>query len=531
MIHRPHHCALLLLALVLPGAACEHAAPQAVPPASPTPAAPTATPSPEPVVDDPAPEATPLPAGLAPFMKPWKGDLDGMVKRRFIRVLAVQNPVLYAVDRGREVGLTYETIKAFEAEINRKLKKNTVKVHVFIVPVPRDELLTRLEKGEGDIAAAALTITPERRKRVSFSEPFATGITEVLITGPGSKTLAGLDDLSGQEVYVRRSSSYAEHLRALNQRFVKEGRPPVKILPAPEVLEDGDILEMVNAGLVPATVTNSYMADLYLQIFHDLVRQPNIQSKPVEIAWAFRKNSPRLAAAVKAFVSGNGQGTRNGNVLISKYLKTTQWVRNARSDEDRRKFQSMVALFVKYSRQYDVDYLLMAAQGYQESGLDQSKRSHVGAIGVMQVMPKTARDKMVNIPDIENLESNIHAGIKYNRWVIDRYYKDPAISRLDQELFAFASYNAGPAKVAGLRKQAKAAGLNPNKWFNNVELIAAKRIGRETVTYVSNIYKYYLAYQLMARAQEDRQAARNAGAPKAKSGKKAAPSTHRRPVT
>ena len=132
---------------------------------------------------------------------------------------------------------------------------------------------------------------------------------------------------------------------------------------------------------------------------------------------------------------------------------------------------------------------------------------------------------------LNELTTNIHAGIKYNRWVIDRYYKDPAISRLDQELFAFASYNAGPAKVASLRKQAKAAGLNPNKWFNNVELIAAKRIGRETVTYVSNIYKYYLAYQLMARAQEDRQAARNASAPKAKSGRKAAPSTHRRPVT
>ena len=158
----------------------------------------------------------------------------------------------------------------------------------------------------------------------------------------------------------------------------------------------------------------------------------------------------------------------------------------------------MVALFVKYSRQYNVDYLLMAAQGYQESGLDQSKRSRVGAIGVMQVMPKTARDKVVNIPDIEKLESNIHAGIKYNRWVIDHYYQDPAIPRLDKVLFAFASYNAGPAKVASLRKQAKAAGLNPNKWFNNVELIAAKRIGRETVTYVSNIYKYYLAYQLDA---------------------------------
>ncbi len=511
MIHRGRPQALLLSTLILSGVACERAAPRVVPPVTaPAPSPAAAAPGPEAVAVEPAPEATPLPAGLAPFTKPWKGDFDGMIKRRFIRVLAAQNPVLYAVDKGREVGMTYEMVRAFETEINRKLRNKTVKVHVFIVPVPRDELLSRLERGEGDIAAAGITITPEGKRRVSFSAPLATGVTEVLITGPGTPALAGLDDLSGQRVYLRRSSSYAEHIRALNQRFVKEGRPPVEIIPAPEVLEDGDILEMVNAGLVPATVVNSYMADLYLQVFPNLVRHANIQSKPVEIAWAFRKNSPRLAAAVNAFVKAHGQGTRDGNFLITKYLKTTEWVRNARSDEDRRKFQSMVALFIKYGRQYDLDYLLMAAQGYQESGLDQSKRSRVGAIGVMQVMPKTARDKVVNIPDIEKLESNIHAGIKYNRWVIDHYYQDPAISRLDRGLFAFASYNAGPARVASLRKQAKAMGLNPNKWFNNVELIAAKRIGRETVTYVSNIYKYYLAYQLMARVQEDRQAARNA---------------------
>jgi membrane-bound lytic murein transglycosylase MltF len=170
----------------------------------------------------------------------------------------------------------------------------------------------------------------------------------------------------------------------------------------------------------------------------------------------------------------------------------------------------MIDLFKKYSEQYDFDWLLMAAQGYQESGLDQSKRSHVGAIGVMQVMPATAKDKAVNIPDIENLESNIHAGIKYVRWMEDNFYDEPGISPLDKALFVFASYNAGPGRVAGLRKQAKAEGLDPNKWFNNVELVAAKKIGRETVTYVSNIYKYYLAYQMMIRQADARKAAKAA---------------------
>jgi membrane-bound lytic murein transglycosylase MltF len=379
---------------------------------------------------------------------------------------------------------------------------------VIAIPVARDQLLPLLVSGKGDIAAGLITVTPERRKTVDFSNPLASGVREVLVTGPDTPPVASLDELSGREVYVRPSSSYAEHLKVLNARLKKEGKPPVVIDPAPEVLEDGDILEMVSAGLAPATVVDDVLADLYTQVFPSLRKNSDIASPPGEIAWAFRKESPKLAAAVNAFVKTHKQGTVAGNVLINKYLKTTKWVKNARSDADRRRFESMVELFKKYSEHYEFDYLLMAAQGYQESGLDQTKRSHVGAIGVMQVMPTTARDKAVNIPDIDKLESNIHAGIKYNRWMIDNFFKEPAVSPLDRGLFAFASYNAGPGRVGSLRKQAKAEGLDPNKWFNNVELIAAKRIGRETVTYVSNIYKYYLAYQMMTATHQAREAAK-----------------------
>jgi membrane-bound lytic murein transglycosylase MltF len=450
---------------------------------------------------------------MVPVMEPFKGDLDGMVKRRLIRVLTVQNPILYFVDRGREVGVTYETIKAFEKDLNAHIKSPAAMVYVIPIPVPRDQLLPRLLAGEGDIAAANLTITPERSKLVDFSDPFADDVREVLVTGPASPPVATIDELSGYEVYVRPSSSYAERLRGLSARFKAQGKPPVKIVPAPEVLESGDILEMVNAGLVNATVVDSVLADLYVQVFPDLHVNSDIHSQPQKIAWAFRKNSPKLAAEVNTFVRTHKLGSLAGNVLVKKYLKTTKWVKNARSDQDRQRFLSMVDLFKKYGEKYDFDYLLMAAQGYQESGLDQAKRSHVGAIGVMQVMPDTARDKSVGIPDIEKLENNIHAGIKYNRWVRDNFYQDPAIRPVDKALFAFASYNAGPGRVASLRREAKEQGLDPNKWFNNVELIAAKRIGRETVTYVSNIYKYYLAYQMMVGLQEQRAQAK-AGAAK-----------------
>ena len=470
-------------------------------------AVPTAAPAPD--VPEPAPEATPLPVGLAPVVQPFKGDLDGMVKRRMIRVLTVQNPVLYLVDRCREVGITYEMIKAFERRINETLGNKLVMVHVIPIPVARDELIPALLAGRGDIVAGAITVTPERKKRIDFSTPFVTGVKEVLVAAPDTPPVASLEELSGREVYVRPSSSYAEHIKVLNARLESQGKAPVTILPAPEVLEDGDILEMVSAGLAPATVVDDYMADLYQKVFPSLRKNADIASPPGEIAWGFRKNSPQLQAAVNAFVQSNRQGTQAGNVLINKYLKTTKWVKNASGGEDRKRYDAMIVLFKKYGDKYDLDYLLMAAQGYQESGLDQSVRSPVGAIGVMQVMPQTARDKAVGIPDIENVESNIHAGVKYIRWVQDNFYKDPAITRVNKGLFAFASYNAGPGRVAGLRREAKAQGLDPDKWFGNVELIAAKRIGRETVTYVSNIYKYYLAYQLMEQRSHERRLTAN----------------------
>jgi len=268
---------------------------------------------------EPASDAPPLPAGLAPFVEPWKGDLDGMVERRVVRILSVQSPVLHFVDLGRELGLTYETAKAFETELNETLGTGNVKVHVLLMPVARDELIPRLLAGQGDIAAATLTVTPERLEQVDFSDPFAEGVSEIVVTGPGSADLARLDDLSGKEIHVRPSSSYAEHLKSLNERFAAEGKAPVQIVPADEVLEDGDLLEMVAAGLIPATVADSFMVDLWINVFPDLKPHPDVAlASGGDIAWAFRKDSPKLAEAVNAFVKRQKKGTLAGNVLIKK---------------------------------------------------------------------------------------------------------------------------------------------------------------------------------------------------------------------
>jgi membrane-bound lytic murein transglycosylase MltF len=193
-------------------------------------------------------------------------------------------------------------------------------------------------------------------------------------------------------------------------------------------------------------------------------------------------------------------------VVYKRYLQNTNYAKNPVADAERKRLESLRGLFVKYGQQYDMDWILMAAQGFQESGLDHTVRSKVGAIGVMQVMPATGKDMRVG--DITQLENNVNAGVKYMRFMIDQYFANEPMDRLNKGLFAFAAYNAGPGRIRQLRREAEQKGLNPNVWFNNVERVASARIGRETVQYVSNIYKYYVAYTLTLQELDARQKAR-----------------------
>jgi membrane-bound lytic murein transglycosylase MltF len=398
-------------------------------------------------------------------------------------------------------------LKSFEKFVNKKLKTKTLKLHVVFIPVSRDELIPSLLNGLGDIAVANLTITTQRQKEVDFSNPFLTGVKELIVTGPSAPPIKSIDDLEGKKIHVRRSSSYYESLIQLNASFKKARKSRMKLVLADETLEDEDLLEMVNAGLIPMIVVDSHKARFWKQIFKKITVHQDIAVRDgAEIAWAFRKNCPKLKAVVNEFVKGHKEGTMLGNILFKRYLQNTKYVKNALSEKELKKHRSMVQLFKKYAGEYGFNYLMIGALAYQESGLNQSKRSPSGAVGVMQMLPSTAKDPNINIPDIEKLENNINAGTKYLRFIFDRYYKDEPMDKVNKMLFAFASYNAGPAKINKLRKNASAMGFDPNVWFNNVEIAAAKSIGRETVQYVSNIYKYYISYQMVFKQAEKKQA-------------------------
>jgi len=442
-------------------------------------------------------------------MQSWTGDLDGMIERRAIRVLVPFSKTFYFVDRGHQRGITYEVLKQFEDDLNRRLHSKALKVHVVFIPTSRDRLLGGLVDGQGDIAAGNLTVTPERLEQVDFSDPFLSGVREIVITGPASPPIATLDDLAGKSVVVRRSSSYYESLTALNERFRREAKPEVILEPVDENLEDEDLIEMVNAGLYSIIVIDEHKARFWKQVFPGIaVHEDIVLRDNGEIAWAFRKNSPRLKAEINAFAKGHKIGTTFGNILLHRYFRDAKYVKNSVNDAELKKFRDAIALFQQYAGRYDFDWLMIAAQAYQESGIDQSVRSPVGAVGVMQVMPKTAAAAPILIPDIYTIDNNIHAGVKYLRYLIDQYFDDPQIAPVDRLLFAFASYNGGPNRIDRLRRKAAAQGLDPNRWFQNVEIVVARHIGRETTQYVGNIFKYYVAYRRVIEERDQREAAR-----------------------
>jgi membrane-bound lytic murein transglycosylase MltF len=425
------------------------------------------------------------------------GDLNQMVKRRDIRALVLVNPIGFFYDKGQPKGTMYEALQEFERFLNKRYKPGHLNVRVTFHPVSPAQVEAALRDGLGDIIAYGINITPSREERVAFAVPFQTDLTQIIVAGPKFGPVSRLEDLSGKEVYANPIMSYYDNLEAVSEALEKAGKPPIDVKAADKNLLDDDLVQMVNAGLIPATVTTKQRADFWSQVLDHLTPHPELVIfTGGRVAWAMRKNNPQLKRVVDEFEKTHAVGTEFGNVLLRRYLKNTKWVKESTSEQEMKKFQATVELFRKYADRYSFDYLMLLAQGYQESMLDQSKVNGSGAVGVMQVIPKYAAAPPIEITNVKNIDGNIHAGVKMLRNIADTYLNDPTLDPSNKILLAFASYNAGPTRIAQLRVRAASMGLNPNLWFGNMEVATAKDIGQETVTYVGNIYKYYVAYKL-----------------------------------
>lgn len=437
--------------------------------------------------------AQPLRTNLA---ETFTGDFDAIVEKRRIRVLIPFSRIYFHLEKGEMAGLAVSQLRTFEKQINAGIRDRSRRIFVYIVPTPRDRLLSDLVAGRGDIALGNLTITEERRATVDFSRPFSKGVRELVVTGPRVAEIRDPLDLAGRTITVRHSSSSRENLERLNRELLQLGRPPIVIHDADERLENDDLIEMVQAGLIEATVADSHMLDLWIKVFPDIrihAAAPILTDG--EIAWAFRKNSPLLAAKIDAFVASAKLGTEDGNLLRREYLRSDRWLKPAVSEENARRLKAYWTYFRKYGTMYDVDPYLIAAVAFQESRFDPKlvmRRS--GATGLMQMMPSTARLPIVGITDLLDPESNIHAFAKYFRHLRDHYVDQPNIGDVDRLMLVLASYNAGPTRISRLRKVAP----DPDVWFECVEWSVWSVVGSETVDYVRNVFRYYITFKNMS---------------------------------
>jgi membrane-bound lytic murein transglycosylase MltF len=438
------------------------------------------------------------------------GDWDEIRKSGVLRLLVLYNKTGFFYDKGRPRGVVPDTADELEVYLNKKLKTGAKKFKIVFIPVTPAQLEKDLNDGFGDIIASPISVTPERQKRFDFSIPIISGLKLVVVSGKDAPQVSSVDDLSGKEIYVNRVSVAYDQLREQNQKFKQAGKPEILVKESDPNLTEEDLLEMINAGVIQATVAFDYRADLWSTVLPNIVIDRNFALMNVNnVAWAMRKNSPKLTALMDDFLKTHRQGTVFGRVMFNKYLTNKKFIKDATSQPEIRKFKLYVEYFKKYGAQYNFDYLMLAAQGYQESMLQQERVSPRGAVGIMQVIPRYAAASPINIPNVRNAESNIHAGAKMLALITKTYFNDPAISPVDKTLFTFATYNAGPNRIVRLRRETKKQGLDPNKWFGNVELMAAKDIGQETVQYVANVYKYYVAYKMAIAQQQVREAAKS----------------------
>jgi membrane-bound lytic murein transglycosylase MltF len=425
----------------------------------------------------------------------YTDDLPGLLKRRYIRVLTTINQTNFYLDQGHLVGFEYSLLNKYQQFLNTRHRTKGLPVVLEYIPVERDELIPKLEQGYGDIAAAGLTITPQRAKRVNFTIPYLTNVREVIVTHKNGFAPQTLEDLAGQTIYVRQSSSYHESLMGLNQMLEEKNLAPVRIKAMDEHMETEDILEMVNAGAIPVTVADEHIAQAWSKALPDMVINDHLAVRTNgNIAWMVRKNNPQLLASLNTFLKSHKQGTRLGNIYFERYYSPSKVLKNPGDLANWDKLKKYEKVIRKYADKYGFDWLLILAMAFQESGLDNSKTSPAGAVGLLQIRPSTAADKNIGITNVRNLDNNVHAGVKYLHFLRTQYFDDPFIRPRDQIRFALAAYNAGPAKIRRARQEAKRMGLDPNRWFRNVELAVLKTIGRETVRYVSNINKYYILY-------------------------------------
>jgi len=434
---------------------------------------------------------TELPPLVLRVTQPDTSDWPEIERRGLLRVLVARDRTNFFVAEGRLRGMEYELVHEFEKSLVRTPGGARPQVDVAYIPVAFDQLLPALAAGKGDVAAGGLTVTAEREQLVAFTEPYLTGVSQVIVAHRDAPPLSTIEQLSGQLVVVAPGTSYVAGLERLNEHLAANGLAPVRVETLGRGLATEDMLELVHCGAFAYTVADQHVAALWSGVLDGLRVYPELQLATGDrIAWAVRRENLALKAVLDEFLVAHRKGTATGNILFKRYFQGTAWIRDPEPDLRSGRLGPILEPLQQLSAQYGFDWRLIAAQAYQESRLDPAARSRAGAIGLMQLLPATAKD--MGFDDVSDPVDNLHAGIRYMAWLRDTYFSDPAVPEAARVDFALAAYNAGPGRVRRWRREAPEAGVDPDRWFGQVENLALENVGIEPVRYVANINKYYV---------------------------------------
>ena len=450
------------------------------------------------------PHPTAMPGLLQELGHPFKQDLPQLRKYGVIRVLTEYSHTYFFLHNGQPYGLDYALLEDYQRALNHHRPRHLPPLAMVFIPVPFGRLMTLLDEGYGDLGAAGITITPERSQKLVFTRPYITGVDEVVVSHRSVAGLTSLDSLSGRQVLVGKGSSYVASLKKLNQEFSARGLRPVRVVTAPDLLTDEDILDLVNAGVTPLTVVDSPVAQIWSQVMPNLaVHEELVLRRGGNMGWLVRPDTPELLASLNRFLKTHRQGTLTGNLLFKRYLQNNQWLKNPNEYEERNRFSRYTPLFKKYGEQYGFDWLLLAAQAFQESHLDPNRVSPMGAVGLMQVMPSgRGSERKAEAKRLLQPEYNIRVGVSYLARLRDRDFNQAGLEEVVKARFSLAAYNAGPAAINRVRRASPKLGYDPNLWFFNCEYGTLRLVSSEPVNYVRNVLKYYVSYRLSRRVKE-----------------------------
>lgn len=439
--------------------------------------------------------------------RPFKGDLPGIRERELLRVLVTPGRSDFFAAEGRLRGFEYELFRELSEELERERRPGTPPMQIAFVPMPAEDLIPALLAGHGDVIASSMTVTEARSAQVAFTAPYMTGVREVLVSHAGSEAPASWEDLAGERVHVSAGTSFTPGLEARSAALVARGLEALEVVETGRGLDLEDMLELVHSGALRYTVCDRHLADHWADLLDGIrVHEDLHLNADAQIAWAVRPDAPELKALLDDFAARNRKGTLIGNVLFNRYYRSTRWIANPLRLAETERLTSILEPLQAQAEAFGFEWQLIAAQAYQESGLDPAARSRSGALGLMQLLPSTGAD--MGATDLLDPEQNLEAGCRYMAWLREHFVNDPDLDEDVRVDFCLAAYNAGPSRVRRWRQAAVERGLDPDRWFGSVELLALEDVGLQPVHYVGNISKYRTLYSMLLEGETRHTAAR-----------------------